>query len=196
MAKLLMTVPGIGHYSALLIVSEVGDINRFPDSYHLCSYVGPHSFIKLIRTCKRIGLFNAHILTGQDLDHMSNEALVNQADKTDFCRLFQLLPAAGHEQVLSFQLSLKNINGVTGANIHNGKQGENGPVVADLFNPSGPTGAINGKLAAGTLTSSKLTGSLQNKELSALVNMIRSGEAYVNIHTTQNQNGEVRGQIS
>jgi len=109
---------------------------------------------------------------------------------------FQLLPAAGHEQVLSFQLSLKNINGVTGAHIHNGKQGENGPVVADLFNPSGPTGAINGKLAAGTLTSSKLTGSLHNKELSALVNMIRSGEAYVNVHTTQNQNGEIRGQIS
>ena len=40
MAKLLITVPGIGYYSALLIVSEVGDINRFPDSYHLCSYAG------------------------------------------------------------------------------------------------------------------------------------------------------------
>lgn len=109
---------------------------------------------------------------------------------------FQLLPAPGHEQVLSFQLSLKNITGVMGAHIHNGKQGENGPVVADLFNPTNPTGAINGKLAAGTLTSSKLTGSLHNKELSALVNMIRSGEAYVNVHTTPNQNGEVRGQIS
>ena len=24
----------------LLIVSEIGDINRFPDSYHLCSYAG------------------------------------------------------------------------------------------------------------------------------------------------------------
>jgi transposase len=40
MAKLLMTIPGVGYYSALLIVSEVGDINRFPDSYHLCSYAG------------------------------------------------------------------------------------------------------------------------------------------------------------
>ena len=38
MAKLLMTVPGIGYYSTLLIVSEIGDISRFPDSYHLCSY--------------------------------------------------------------------------------------------------------------------------------------------------------------
>jgi transposase len=40
MASLLMTIPGIGYYSALLIVSEIGDINRFNDSYHLCSYVG------------------------------------------------------------------------------------------------------------------------------------------------------------
>jgi len=40
LAKLLMTVPGIGYNSASLIVSKVGDINRFPDSYHLCSDAG------------------------------------------------------------------------------------------------------------------------------------------------------------
>ena len=39
--RLLMTIPGIGYYSALVIVSEIGgDINRFPDSSHLCSYAG------------------------------------------------------------------------------------------------------------------------------------------------------------
>ena len=40
MAKLLVTIPGIVYYSALLILSEIGNINRFPDSYHLCSYAG------------------------------------------------------------------------------------------------------------------------------------------------------------
>ena len=40
MATLLMTIRGIGYYSALLIVSEIGDINRFSDSYRLCSYAG------------------------------------------------------------------------------------------------------------------------------------------------------------
>ncbi len=36
-----MTVPGIGYYSALLLlISEIGDINRFTDSNHLCSYAG------------------------------------------------------------------------------------------------------------------------------------------------------------
>ncbi|MFZ0514360.1 MAG: CHRD domain-containing protein [Candidatus Nitrosopolaris sp.] len=113
--------------------------------------------------------------------------------------IFQLLPV-GHNQIIDYQLNLKNMKGVTGAHIHSGKQGENGPVVAGLFNPSmsgPPTGAINGQLTKGTLTSSDLTGPLAGKlSISALVNMIRSGGAYVNVHTTQNQNGEVRGQIS
>jgi hypothetical protein len=36
----------------------------------------------------------------------------------------------------------------------------------------------------------------KNATDTSLVNMIRTGGAYVNVHTTQNQNGEVRGQIS
>ena len=39
-AKLLMTIPGISFFSALLIVSEIGDVSRFPDAYHLVSYAG------------------------------------------------------------------------------------------------------------------------------------------------------------
>lgn len=39
-AKLLMTVPGVGYYSALLIRSEIGDINRFSSAKQLCSYSG------------------------------------------------------------------------------------------------------------------------------------------------------------
>jgi len=39
-AKLLTTIPGIGYYSALLLISEIGDINRFPSAKQLCSYAG------------------------------------------------------------------------------------------------------------------------------------------------------------
>jgi CHRD domain len=105
----------------------------------------------------------------------------------------------GHQQVINYELHLKNIRGVTGAHIHIGNQGENGPVVAGLFNPSmngAPTGAINGLLSSGTLTSSQLAGPLAGKTIDNLLVIIRSGGAYVNVHTTQNQNGEVRGQIS
>jgi len=38
--KLLMTISGVGYYTALLIKSEVGDINRFSDGDKLCSYAG------------------------------------------------------------------------------------------------------------------------------------------------------------
>lgn len=38
--QLLMTIPGIGAYSAMLIQSEVGDISRFYSSKHFSSYCG------------------------------------------------------------------------------------------------------------------------------------------------------------
>lgn len=37
-AKLLTTIHGIGYYSALLIVSEIRGITRFPNAKKLCSY--------------------------------------------------------------------------------------------------------------------------------------------------------------
>ena len=39
-AMLLMTIPGVGYYSALLIKSEIGDVKRFPSAKKLCSYSG------------------------------------------------------------------------------------------------------------------------------------------------------------
>lgn len=39
-ASLLLSIPGIGNYSALLILSEIGDIARFPSAKKLCSYAG------------------------------------------------------------------------------------------------------------------------------------------------------------
>jgi len=39
-ARLLTTIPGVGYYIALLLVSEIGDVRRFPDSEKLCSYAG------------------------------------------------------------------------------------------------------------------------------------------------------------
>jgi hypothetical protein len=47
------------------------------------------------------------------------------------------------------------------AHIHFGKLGQNGPVIAALFNPnmsSPPTGKVNGLLAKGSIKSSDLQG--------------------------------------
>lgn len=39
-AELLTTIPGISYVSALTIVSEIGDIHRFPSAKKLCGYAG------------------------------------------------------------------------------------------------------------------------------------------------------------
>lgn len=39
-AKLVSTMEGLGYYSALTIVAELGDINRFPDTDKVVSYCG------------------------------------------------------------------------------------------------------------------------------------------------------------
>ena len=40
MAKLLMTIPGIGPIVAMYMVAEIEDVRRFPSYRHLCSYAG------------------------------------------------------------------------------------------------------------------------------------------------------------
>ena len=39
-AQLLITIPGVGPYTALLILAEIGDIGRFSTPGHLASYAG------------------------------------------------------------------------------------------------------------------------------------------------------------
>jgi len=39
-AELLMTIPGIGHLTAYLLLNEIGDIKRFPAPGKLCAYGG------------------------------------------------------------------------------------------------------------------------------------------------------------
>lgn len=53
-ARLLTTIPGVGYYIALLLISEIGDVRRFPDSEKLCSYAG------LVPSVKRSGGSTRH----------------------------------------------------------------------------------------------------------------------------------------
>jgi transposase len=39
-ATWLDSIPGVGPFTALLLLAEIGDISRFPDSAHLASYAG------------------------------------------------------------------------------------------------------------------------------------------------------------
>ena len=70
----------------------------------------------------------------------------------------------------------------------------------------GPTGRQDGVLATGTITPANFVGSLAGQPMSALVDALRSGNAYVNVHTNDGvaptntgpgdfPGGELRGQL-
>ena len=85
------------------------------------------------------------------------------------------------------------------AHIHLAPAGVNGAVVVWLY-PSGPPpllieGTTNGILAEGVITETNLVGPLEGGSLSALVDSLSSGNAYVNVHTATFGGGEIRGQI-
>jgi hypothetical protein len=103
---------------------------------------------------------------------------------------------------LSYRLIVANIPNVTQAHIHCGAAGANGPVVVFLFgfDPAGVT--VNGVLAEGTITAANVIprpdsevcpGGVANFD--ELLAKMRSGNAYVNVHTIDWPGGEIRGQI-
>jgi hypothetical protein len=98
------------------------------------------------------------------------------------------------ETELKYELEVVDIEGVTQAHIHMGMPNMNGPVVAFLFGPSDPTGEIDGLLAEGTIAEEDLVGPLAG-DFSGLVERLRMGMLYVNVHTAANPPGEIRGQI-
>ena len=70
------------------------------------------------------------------------------------------------------------------AHIHQGKAGENGQPVDCVIHWKGKDNIGD------------LQGPLNGKQLSDLAKVLEDGNAYVNVHTQQNQNGEIRGQIA
>jgi hypothetical protein len=99
------------------------------------------------------------------------------------------------EDAIQFKLVVRGIDEVTQAHIHIGPEGENGDVVAFLFGFVDGGVTQNGLLATGTITEADLIGPLTGEPLSALVEAIRSGNAYVNVHTVDHPGGEIRGQF-
>jgi hypothetical protein len=128
---------------------------------------------------------------------MSGDQEVPEADTHATGVATYKLSADGTE--LHYRLNVANIENVTQAHIHLAPRGVNGPVVAWLY-PSGPPaqlipGRTDGTLATGVITAGSLVGPLAGQSLDALIEAIRAGNAYTNVHTSQFPGGEIRGQI-
>src|SRR5215204_5774470 len=100
-----------------------------------------------------------------------------------------------NRDIIEFELNVTDLQGITMAPIHHGKQGEVGPPIVQLYKSDSPTILMNGKFASGNITANMLEGSMAGKQIANLTTAMKNNETYVNVHTHQNPNGEIRGQI-
>jgi hypothetical protein len=100
-----------------------------------------------------------------------------------------------NQTVIDYDLSVSDLYNATSAHIHQGKAGANGPIVVTLYKTADPSPGLFGGYS-GNITSSMLEGPLKGQQLSALVDLMSNGQAYANVHTIKNKNGEIRDQIT
>jgi hypothetical protein len=90
-----------------------------------------------------------------------------------------------------YSVNLSDIDDITAAHIHVGAVGVAGPIVLTV--PEDNLGnSMSGTLGTPNFTPQPAQGI---NTVADAINAIRNGNAYFNVHTDQNPNGEVRGQM-
>lgn len=105
--------------------------------------------------------------------------------------LFELL-----NNQIDFKVNVTNLDNIMSAQIHLGEFGQNGEIIVSLLKSLSPVDVHNGTLVEGQVTSADLVGPLKGKTINELIQLFNNTKTYVNIHTEQYPNGEIRGQIT
>src|SRR5262249_45507841 len=106
---------------------------------------------------------------------------------------------------IAYSITVNGLNSPQQAHIHTGAATATGPVrvwlcgAASLAPPAGSPdcagsagNVVTGSLVSGTVNTTVAGGI----SMDSVVSLMRSGGAYVNVHTTANAGGEIRGQIT
>ncbi len=103
---------------------------------------------------------------------------------------------------LTFTLSYSNLSGsATGAHIHFAQRGVNGAIFVFFCGgpkpacPAGTSGTLMGTITAADVAAVPAQG-ITAGSFADLVRILRSGDAYVNVHTANFPGGEIRAQVS
>ncbi len=101
---------------------------------------------------------------------------------------------------VQYWVMINGIQNMLMGHIHIGAAGQNGAVAVWLYPAAPPpaliSGAYSGMIGTGTIAPANFAGGpLAGQPLSALINAMNSGNAYVQFHTSAFPGGEIRGQI-
>jgi hypothetical protein len=139
---------------------------------------------------------------------LNGEAMVPDPIKTPATGELTLTVSADGRSI-RYVLTVKDITNPSAGDLHLGPPNGNGPLVVKLFPTGGAAakkGPFSGVLAQGTIDAGDLIGPMAGAKLDELIEQIRSGNAYANVHTNDGTDppgsgpgdyriGEIRGQI-
>jgi hypothetical protein len=97
--------------------------------------------------------------------------------------------------VMTYNFVVSRIRDITGAFICRGKRGENGAIIVDLFKEPWKEDISGTFIGEGKIEPYLLTGPLRGGSVHSLIQLVESGDAYINIQTMKHPDGEIRGQI-
>jgi hypothetical protein len=101
------------------------------------------------------------------------------------------------EETVRYFIEVEDITDVTLAHIHVGDANTAGPIVVELFNAGGTPVSFTtrGTLVDDTFTEADIQAAGGIETLGDLLDAMEAGNTYVNVHTSANEAGEIRGQL-
>lgn len=101
------------------------------------------------------------------------------------------------EAEVRYFIDLEDITNVTLAHIHVGDANTAGPIVVELFNAGGTPVSFTDRdnLVDDTFTEADIQVAGGIETLEDLLDAMEAGNTYVNVHTSANGGGEIRGQL-
>ena len=97
--------------------------------------------------------------------------------------------------VITINVNVTGLKDITAAQIYAGAKGQNGEPVVDLLKAGKQNNAGERIIVKGEITASDLQGAMSGKTLQDFQTALGSEKTYVNIQTSDNPDGEIRGQI-
>jgi outer membrane lipoprotein-sorting protein len=97
---------------------------------------------------------------------------------------------------VEYVLTIKKLTNITVARLREGKPGASAGALVSLYDGPTKSGAFTGTLAKGTITAKDLGGPLKGKTIADLVDLIESGQVFLNVGNSSYKGGAICGTLT